>query len=296
LTRPDANTPMPALSDAPTAAEASIASETARTISWDLPPELEYFQTSDAYDIELPSFQGPLDLLLFLIQKDEIDIYDIPVAKITEQYLSYIEVLTALSLDNAGDFIVMAATLMRIKARLLLPATPVDDEFDEEDPRAELVRRLLEYKRFKEMAEHLQAREQDRSRVHVRDQRYPFLKESSTPPELRLNMYELLSALSQIFDRVTKEAIHNIQREIFTVAEKVKLILSRLVSEETIRFDELFRDDSIKMEVVVTFMAILELAKSGLIRILQTEINGPIWVRGGEATAAGPAAEGGMES
>lgn len=291
MTRPDADIPVPAPSATPTPAEASIVPEAARTISWELPPELEYFQTSDAYDIELPSFQGPLDLLLFLIQKDEIDIYDIPVAKITEQYLAYIEVITALSLDTAGDFIVMAATLMRIKARLLLPASPVDEEFDEEDPRAELVRRLLEYKRFKEMAEHLQTREQDRSRVHVRDQRYPFLKESSEPPELRLNMYELLNALSQIFDRVTKDAVHNVHREIYTVAEKVKLIRSRLESEETIRFDELFRDDSIKMEVVVTFMAILELAKGGQIRILQTETNGPIWVRDGEA-----AAEGGMES
>jgi segregation and condensation protein A len=296
LTRPDADTPTPTPSAAPTPSEASATPDGARTISWELPPELEYFQTSDAYDIEVPAFQGPLDLLLFLIQKDEIDIYDIPVAKITEQYLSYIEVITALSLDTAGDFIVMAATLMRIKARMLLPAAPVDEEFDEEDPRAELVRRLLEYKRFKEMAEHLQTREQDRSRVHVRDQRYPFLKESSAPPELRLNMYELLNALSQIFDRVTKDAIHNVQREIYTVAEKVKLIRARLESEETIRFDELFRDDAIKMEVVVTFMAILELAKSGLIRILQTETNGPIWVRGGEATTTGPAALGGMES
>jgi len=291
LTRPDADTPVPAPTGDLPPAEVPTAPESGRTISWELPPELEYFQTSDAYDIEVPAFQGPLDLLLFLIQKDEIDIYDIPVAKITEQYLSYIDVITALSLDTAGDFIVMAATLMRIKARMLLPASPVDEEFDEEDPRAELVRRLLEYKRFKEMAEHLQTREQDRSRVHVRDQRYPFLKESSAPPELRLNMYELLNALSQIFDRVTKDAVHSVQREIYTVAEKVKLIRSRLESEETIRFDELFRDDSIKMEVVVTFMAILELAKGATIRILQTDTNGPIWVRGGEA-----AAEGGMES
>ncbi len=290
MTRPDDDTSTPSVPDTTTTPE------NGRSISWDLPPELEYFQTSDAYDIELPTFQGPLDLLLFLIQKDEIDIYDIPIAKITQQFLQYLEVISALSLDTAGDFIVMAATLMRIKARLLLPVQQADEEFDEEDPRAELVRRLLEYKRYKEMAQQLQTREQDRSRVHIRDQRYPFMKENTAPPELRLNMYELLNALSQIFDRVTKDAVHNVQREIFTVIEKVKLIRARLEAEETVRFDELFSDDSIKMEVVVTFMAILELAKKGLIRILQTETNGPIWVRGSEPATAAPTAEEGMES
>ncbi len=267
-----------------------------RVISWELPPELEYFKTSEAYDIDVPEFQGPLDLLLFLIHKDEIDIYDIPVARITEQYLGYLEVIQALSLDNAGDFIVMAATLMRIKARMLLPAAPAEEEFDEEDPRAELVRRLLEYKRYKEMARHLQDRERDRSRLHVRDQRYPFLKENTAPPELRLNMFELLNAVSQIFDRLSKEAVHTVDREVFTVEQKVRLIRERLAEDETVRFDELFRDDAIRMEVVVTFMAILELARHSAVRILQTEINGPIWVRLDVEQAAAAAAGGGAES
>jgi len=266
-----------------------------RIISWDLPPELEYFQTSEAYDIALPDYQGPLDLLLFLIQKDEIDIYDIPIADITKQYLGYLEVIKALSLDMAGDFIVVAATLLRIKSRLLLPTHLHDDEIDEEDPRAELVRRLLEYKRFKEMAQCLQEQERARSRLHVREQRYPFLKESTEPLPLRLNMYELLTALSQVFDRVTKEAVHSVTREVFTVTEKVKLIRSRLAAGDTVRFDELFKDDHIKMEVVVTFMAILELAKRGTLQILQTEINGPIWVRNAGKLAAA-AAGGGMDS
>jgi len=266
-----------------------------RVISWELPPELAYFQTSEAYDVALPDFQGPLDLLLFLIQKNEIDIYDIPVAVITEQYLGYLEVIKALSLDMAGDFIVVAATLLRIKSRLLLPSQPDDEEFDEDDPRAELVRRLLEYKRYKEMAASLQAREKERSRLHIRDQRYPFLKESVEPPSLRLNMYELLLALSQVFDRVTKEAVHEVTREVYTVDQKVKLIKERLTEGQTLRFDELFKDDHIKMEVVVTFMAVLELAKRGVLKLRQTEINGPIWVRN-PAKRAAAAAGGGMES
>jgi len=266
-----------------------------RVISWELPPELEYFHTSEAYDIALPDFQGPLDLLLFLIQKDEIDIYDIPIADITAQYLGYLEVITALSLDLAGDFIVMAATLVRIKSRLLLPSQPHDEELDDEDPRAELVRRLLEYKRFKEMSRHLQERERERGRLHVREQRYPFLGENTEPPALRLNMYELLLALSQVFERVTKEAVHNVTREVYTVTEKVKLIRSRLAGGATLRFDELFKDDHIKMEVVVTFMAILELAKRGVLRILQTETNGPIWVSGAGKQAAA-ASGGGVDS
>ena len=272
--------PVPESSAAPDPADAG------RVISWELPPELEYFKTSEAYDIEVPDYQGPLDLLLFLIQKDEIDIYDIPIARITKQYLGYLEVIQALSLDNAGDFIVMAATLMRIKARMLLPAAPAEEEFDEEDPRAELVRRLLEYKRYKEMAKQFHDRARERSRLHVREQRYPFLKENSEPPELKLGMFELLNAVSQIFDRLQKEAVHTVAREIHTVEEKVALIRKRLEDADTLRFDELFRDDAIRMEVVVTFMAILELARDGRLRILQTEINGAIWVKSGDAPEA----------
>lgn len=263
------NAPTPAVPDPPAGAP----------ISWELPPELEYFHSSEAYRVDLPDFNGPLDLLLYLIQKDEIDIYDIPIARITEQFLSYLELIQALSLDTAGDFLVMAATLLRIKARLLLPSPPQDEELEEEDPRAELVRRLLEYKRYKEMAASLQSLERDRSQLHLRQQRYPFLRENAEPPQLRLGMFELLSALSEVFDRVSKELVHNVVREVFTVADKVRLIRRRLAEERTVRFDDLFRDDAIKMEVVVTFIAILELAKRNLVRIVQTEINGAIWVQ-----------------
>ncbi len=248
------------------------------TISVDLPPELEYFRTSEAYRVELDEFNGPLDLLLYLIQKDEMDIYDIPIGRITEQYLAYVEVMEKLSLDVAGEFIVMAATLMRIKARMLLPVQPDDEEIDEEDPRAELVRRLLEYKRYKEMAENLRKLEDERTRLHVRSAKPDNLEENQEEPELRVGLFDLLNALSGIFDRVSKEAVHNVRREVYTVEQKVDLIRTRLVDEGTIRFDELFKDDAIKMEVVVTFVAILELAKGQQIRLTQTDTHGLIWV------------------
>ena len=181
----------------------------------ELPPELSYFRDSDAWRVDLEDFHGPLDLLLYLIQKDEVDIYDIPIAGITEQYLKYLEVIQMLSLDNAGDFIVMAATLLRIKARMLLPIQAPDDEMDEDDPRAELVRRLLEYKRFKEAAAEFRQFEQDRSRYHMRQTGYPFLQESTEPPELRLGIFDLLSALAGVYDRVTKEPVHNVAREAY---------------------------------------------------------------------------------
>jgi len=252
--------------------------EPQRNISWDLPPELEYFQQSDAYRIDLDEFHGPLDLLLYLIDKDELDIYDIPIARITEQYLKYLEIIQQLSLDNAGEFLVMAATLLRIKTRMLLPIQPTDEEMDEEDPRAELVRRLLEYRRYKDMATHLAGLEKERSRLHTRESNYPFLDENREAPRLRLGMFDLLLALSDVYERVTSETVHTVKRTVYTVEEKRALIRGRLEAEGTIRFDELFRDDAIRMEVVVTFVAILELATQQSIRLSQNSINGPIWV------------------
>lgn len=255
---------------------------------WELPPELEYFRTSPAYRVELPEFYGPLDLLLYLIQKDEIDIYDIPIARITAQYLQYLEVIQALSLDTAGDFIVMAATLMRIKARMLLPRhEETGEELDEEDPRAELVRRLLEYKRFKEMAARFRELGEQRQRYHVRAQRWPLLAENREPPRLKLGMYELLAALANVFERVSREPVHPVERELFTVAEKEALIRKLLAERETVRFDELFRDDAIRMEVIVTFIALLEMARRQEILLMQQEPGGAIWVRArGRAAAA----------
>lgn len=243
-----------------------------------LPPELEYFRTSAAYHVDLESFQGPLDLLLYLIQRDEIDIYDIPIAKITDQFLRYLDYIQLLDLDNAGDFLVMAATLMRIKTRMLLPVQ-ADEELSEEDPRAELVRRLLEYKRFKEAAEALRRCEDDRSRYCVRRSPFPFLTEAEqAPPQLRISLFELLSALAQIIDKLPGPRPHTVRREPFTVEQKIALIVGRVQEEPTVLFHDLFAEDAIRMEVIVTFIAILELCKQGLLRFYQSQTNGTIWL------------------
>jgi len=261
-----------------------------RDNGWDvstLPPELEYFRSSEAYQVELSGFQGPMDLLLYLIQKDQIDIYDIPISHITEQFIKHIEIMHMVSLDQAGEFMAMAATLLVIKLKMLMPKIgDAEPDEDEEDPRADLVRRLLEYKRFKEAAETLRQREEERRQYHVRSTRYPFLDDLATEPELRIEMFDLLSALADVFDRVRANPVHEVRREPFTVVQKIELIRERLRRQETVRFDECFTDDAIKMEVVVTFIAILELVKRGEVGFFQTEILGPIWLRVGEAGLA----------
>lgn len=256
-----------------------------------LPPELEYFRTSEAYQVELTGFQGPMDLLLHLIEKDEVDIYDIPIARITDQFIRHIEVMQTISLEKAGEFIAMAATLMVIKMKMLMPTHGADDELEEEDPRAELVRKLLEYKRFKEAAEDLHKREQDRRRYHLRRTRYPFTETMELEPELHIGMYDLLSALAGVFDRVQAKTVHDVVREPFTVEEKMSVIEERVGGGGTVMFTELFDDDAIRMEVVVTFIAILELVKRGRLEFLQTEAQGPIWLQRPGVDPATAAAE-----
>ncbi len=250
--------------------------------SWNLdalPPELDYFRTSEAYQVELTGFQGPMDLLLFLINKEHVDIYDIPIARITQQFIEHIKVIQAVSLDTAGEFIAMAATLMVIKMKMLMPSHSGDDEEDEEDPRAELVRRLLEYRRFKEAAEALQKAETDRHHYHLRQTKFPFTEELDLEPKLRIEMFDLLSALAGIFDRIQSKPIHEVEREPFTVEEKMSLIEEMVGGASNVRFEELFAGESMKMEVIVTFIAILELVKRGRLAFLQTSARGPIWLQ-----------------
>jgi segregation and condensation protein A len=257
---------------------------------WDvesLPPELEYFRRSEAYQVELSGFQGPMDLLLYLIQKDEIDVYDIPISHITEQFIKHIEIMHLVSLDQAGEFMAMAATLLVIKMKMLMPRHgEEDDEEAEEDPRAELVRRLLEYKRFKEAAQQLRECEAQRAQYHVRQARYPFAEHLDLEPELKIEMFDLLSALAAVLDRVQAAPVHKVVREPFTVDEKIRLILHSVQERETVRFEECFKDDAIKMEVVVTFIAILELVKRGQLLFFQTEPLAPIWLKARPAEEA----------
>jgi segregation and condensation protein A len=244
-----------------------------------LPPELDYFRSSEAYQVELTGFQGPMDLLLYLIEKDHVDIYDIPVARITDQFIQHIEVIQSVSLEKAGEFIAMAATLLVIKMKMLMPSHGQDEDETEDDPRAELVRRLLEYKRFKEAAEAFQHKETERRHYHLRRTRYPFVDELELEPELRIGTFELLSALAGIFDRMQADPVHGVVREPFTVEEKMSLIDERVGAGGTCTFNELFDDDAIRMEVVVTFIAILELVKRGRLQFMQTAPRGPIWLQ-----------------
>ena len=261
------------LADSPETAATPVPS------GWDvesLPVELEYFQRSEAYQVELSGFQGPMDLLLHLIHQDEIDIYDIPISNITDQFIKHIEIMQMVSLDQAGEFMAMAATLLVIKMKMLMPRhTDEEDELVEEDPRAELVRRLLEYKRFKEAARQLREREAERAQYHVRTTRYPFVEHLDLEPALRIEMFDLLGALAGVLERVQAAPVHQVLREPYTVKEKIELILAAVQASETVRFEECFKDDAIKMEVIVTFIAILELVKRGRLSVFQTESLGP---------------------
>ena len=226
-------------------------------------------------NVQLEIFEGPLDLLLHLIKKNEVSVTDIPVATITEQYLSTLELLQSLNLDVAGEFLVMAATLIHIKSRMLLP--PGEDEDDEEeegDPKEELIRRLLEYQRFKEAAEELEKREILRRDV--------FARRSEVPEEVGdvgfegLSLFDLISALRHVLERFPEERVHEVTLEKISVREKMSLLLDDLNRRGKVIFQSLFEGAASRMEVVVTFLAMLELVKIRAISVLQEERVGPI--------------------
>jgi segregation and condensation protein A len=225
--------------------------------------------------VQLEIFEGPLDLLLHLIKKSEVSVTDIPIAAITEQYLATLELMQSLNLDVAGEFLVMAATLIHIKSRELLPAG--DEEADEDegvDPRAELVRRLLEYQRYKDAAAELEQREVLTRDVFVRGSK-PV--EEAGPREFReLSVFELLGALKRVIDRLPKDIVHEVMLEKVTVREKMTALLDTLRRESQVIFEALFTQVRSRLEVIVTFLAMLELVKVRAIRIFQSEVGGDI--------------------
>jgi segregation and condensation protein A len=227
--------------------------------------------------VQLEIFEGPLDLLLHLIKKNEVSITDIPIATITEQYLATLEVMQTLNLDVAGEFLVMAATLVYIKSRMLLPLT--DDEDAEEegpDPRAELVQRLLEYQRFKDAADQLERRDVLARDVFVRAA--PPAEKVDPPGFREVSVFELLTALRRVMERLPKDAVHEVTLEKITVREKMTLLLDILRAKGPTLFESLFAEVKTRMEVVVTFLAMLELVKVRAIRIFQEEMSGPIQI------------------
>ena len=229
--------------------------------------------------IKLEVFEGPLDLLLYLIRKNEYDIFDIPVSAITEQYLGYIEAMQNLNLEVAGEFIVMAATLMKIKSRMLLPRPePEDDEEEGEDPRAALVRQLLEYQRFKEAADALAEKNQLDRDVFAR--KFPNPELISVVEEesqyLEVDIYELIEAMRSVLRNLPEKAAHLVQMEPYSVRERMGQVIEMMRGRESITFTELFAGVTERIEVVTTFLALLELVRLQMARVYQAELRGTI--------------------
>src|SRR5688572_24608205 len=234
----------------------------------------ENFESSpDAITVKLEAFEGPLDLLLHLIRKNEVNIYDIPISLITEQYLGYIELMQELSLDVAGEFLVMASTLIHIKSRMLLPRpeTASLDPADEEDPREVLVRRLLEHQKFKAAAELLHERETLRSAQYIRpDASVADVAGDDYEPELEVDLFSLLAAFRGVLQRANRRPRMVLPPEQISIEDRMHQLLGRLSETEACGFEDLFADgDGSRPFMIVTFLAVLEMIRLKLIRVFQ---------------------------
>ena len=237
------------------------------------------------YHVKLDIFEGPFDLLLFLIRKNEVDIYDIPISKVTEQFLIYIETLQLLDLNVAGDFIEMAAILMHIKARLLLPKTEVEGE-EPDDPRIELVERLLEYKRFKEMSYELDDLEETRSKVYKRKYfDYLPLKEDVSNEEFldQVTLFDLMVAFRKAMNNMPKVTYHEVRKIDVTVEQQSEYILNKLKTSEVILFQDIMREIKEKIVLIVTFVSLLELVRDKKIIVRQSKVFDDIRIKPREA-------------
>lgn len=222
------------------------------------------------YRVQLKNFEGPLDLLLFFIKRDELDIYDIPISYITEEFLEYIRLMEELDLDVASEFILMASMLMSIKAKMMLPKEEDSDEMDETDPRYELVQRLLEYKRYKEMAEKMSDIEEEAQRKHYR--RYyeadQVKKQASGEALKDVTMFDLMAAFNKVLSDIKRQqTIHRVEKVETTVEEQTAYILERLHEGGRTAFRTICYELDSRTKVVVTFLAILEMLKEGQINL-----------------------------
>ncbi len=247
------------------------------------PPEIALFTDVEqaAYTIRTESFEGPFDLLLHLIKKNEIDIYNIPIAAITRQYLDYLDLMQELNLDVAGEFLVMASTLIQIKSRMLLPV-PVDEEAGEQeevDPRAELVARLLEYQKYKEAAASLYQREVLGRDTFNRDFPAPELAEIDDGEQpLEVELFELMDAFRKVLAAVPTKTFHEVGAEGLSIADRINELLLLLQGVETALFEDMFIGSASREEVIVTFLAILELCRLKMIKLAQAQSFGSIWI------------------
>ena len=226
------------------------------------------------YKVKLEIFEGPLDLLLFLIKRDEIDIYEISIERITRQYLEYLQAFKELKIDVAGEFVVMAANLIYLKSRSLLPLDqqPPEEDADEDDPRWDLIRQLIEYKKFKEAAVQLHDRALEQARIFTRDGGSAPVSEVPLPLH-EVGIFQLIHAFQEVIKRVdAREDLGEIIGERFTVSEKIEKILERVANGASVRFSELFGQIVSRVEVVVTFLALLELIRLNQVRALQRKM------------------------
>jgi len=255
-----------------------------------VPEGVESVLPEDAPRITLPQFEGPLDLLLYLIKRDKIDIHDIPIAPITRQYMEYLELMQALNLDVAGEFMVMAATLIHIKSKMLVPIEPTEAEGDEEyvDPREELVQRLLEFQRYKEAAGILHQQAQIRAATWTRPDAVLPRFDDAGEEMLEAGLYDLIAAFKQLLDRRKALLAHEIEAEGPPVEQRMQELVAMIREGESLEFLDLFASLGSKAEMIVTFLALLELVRLKRVRVYQRGMFASIRV----FRPVGPTAEG----
>jgi segregation and condensation protein A len=241
--------------------------------------EPEFESILEAYPVRLANFEGPLDLLLHLIKTNEVNIYDIPIKLITQQYLEYIDLMQELNLDVAGEFLVMAATLIHIKSRMLLPRPDPAQEDPEEDPREALMRRLLEHQKFKAAAELLHERETLRSAQWTRaDGPIAEIAGEAPEPEVEVDLFSLISAFRAVVERAKQRPKMYLPGEQMAIEDRIEQLLTRLSETEACGFEDLFADVQTRAGLIVTFLALLEMIRLKLVRVFQSGAIGPIRV------------------
>jgi segregation and condensation protein A len=239
----------------------------------------EFESILEAYPVHLDNFDGPLDLLLHLIKRNELNIYDIPITLITKQYLDYIDLMQEMNLDIAGEFLVMAATLIHVKSRMLLPRPDPTQDDPEEDPREALVRRLLEHQKFKAAAELLHERETLRSAQWTRpDGPIAEIAGEAPEPEVEVDLFSLISAFRAVVERAKQRPKVYLPSEQIPIEDRIEQLMARLSETEALGFEDLFADVESRAGMIVTFLAMLEMIRLKLVRVFQSGVIGPIRV------------------
>lgn len=253
------------------------------------PQQLAFESVLGAYPVRAGTFEGPLDLLIHLIRQHEMDVYDIPIVLVTQQYLEYLDLMAELDLDVAGEFLVMAATLIHIKSRTLLPRPDPAQEDPAEDPREALVRRLLEHQRFKAAAELLHEKEIQRSAQWGRpDERVAEVVGEAPEPEIEVDLFSLMTAFRQVLDRARKRPRVYLPPEQISIESRIEQLETLLLEREACGFEELFADVDTRAGMIVTFLALLEMIRLKRIRAFQQVAGGPIRVYRRERPSGAP--------